>query len=197
LLTNDLYSLFSGHLERILLHDFQNYRPDDSILVKVHAQVSIRSTSHLSDTEYEQTLNNYIAYQTYPGSIFLDNGIHQSYTYTPRIRELNKLQEIHGKYVRINLIYDSATNYFCTAIIETPIIVDGEPIYRDSSWWDSLIKKDKKIVSIEDAANSRFFQVERWIRDYLMLCFRDNEIFYYFDADIIETLLKISADFET
>lgn len=75
-------------------------------------------------------------------------------------------------------------------------MIDGELVYHNPSWWDPLIKNGKKLISIDEAANSQFFQIERWIRDYLMLCFRDNEIFYYFDADIIETLLKISEDFK-
>lgn len=70
-----------------------------------------------------KVISDYFHNSAKPGSIYLDNGIHQSYTSIPRIKELHDVAlDLAGS--KFKLIYDTRTNYFSSVIITKDIAYD-------------------------------------------------------------------------
>lgn len=61
-----------------------------------------------------------------PGAVFVDNGVHRSYTSVPRLKEYLDLQERYPGKVRVTMAYDWDTNYFCSAFVEIAPFHDEE-----------------------------------------------------------------------
>lgn len=87
--TENIYSLFSGYFQRIYISKFNDLMIRDEVISHVDFQYSIRATSHVNGREYMKIISEYFYNSAKPGSIFIDNGIHQSYTSIPRLKELH------------------------------------------------------------------------------------------------------------
>ncbi len=86
--TENLYALFSNFFKRIYISKFNDLMIRDEIISRVDFQYSIRATSHVNGREYMKIISEYFYDAAKTGSIFIDNGIHQSYTSIPRLKEL-------------------------------------------------------------------------------------------------------------
>jgi hypothetical protein len=79
------------------------------------------------------------------------------------------------------LVYDTVSNYFCTAIIQKDSDI---PL----SFFESHLSEGKILVPIHEAAESTFFRFETFLRNFLVSSFRDFDIFFHFNKDIIAIL---------
>lgn len=181
--SENLYSLFSGFFQKIYVAQFNDLRIQDEVLSRVDFQYSIRATSHVSGREYMNIISEHIYNSAKPGSIFIDNGIHQSYTSIPRLRELYDLYtDMVG--VNFRLIYDAKKNYFCSVII----MKDVE--YPDA-FWERHLDVNFRLVSLQEAYRSTFFQLEYFIRNFIISNFKNSIVFWNFNTQIIDTLKTI------
>ncbi len=180
----NIYSLFSNFIQKIYVSQFNDLRINDGVISKIDFQYSIRSTSHVSGREYMNIISDYIYNSAKPGSIFIDNGIHESYTSIPRLRELVEVyREMLG--VSFNLIYDKSTNYFCSVIITKDVEFSDE-------FWKPHLKDDNfLIVPLKEAYKSTFFQLEYFIRNFIISNFKNNIVFWNFNTQIIDALKTI------
>ena len=179
----NIYSLFSNFIQKIYVSQFNDLRIKDKVISKIDFQYSIRSTSHVSGREYMNIISEYIYNSAKPGSIFIDNGVHESYTSIPRLKEL---YEVHEEMVGVNfqLIYDKKTNYFCSVIITA----NAE---FSEKFWKPYLKDDFLIVPLKEAYKATFFQLEYFLRNFIISNFKNNIVFWNFNTQIIDTLKSI------
>lgn len=180
----NLYKFFYGFFERIYLSDFNNYQPENSVFSRVNFQVAIRSTSHVDNDEYRQITRNYIRSFASPGAMYVDNGVHRSYTSVPRIPELMELQEEFSRRIKIDLVYDTKTNYYCSAIIQS-LPFQGAPEIAEH------LSEDKVLVSVGDAYNATYTRLEYFLRNFIVSNFKDYRVFWDFNRDIVQCLQQM------
>ncbi|MDD5213855.1 MAG: hypothetical protein PHG82_05505 [Candidatus Gracilibacteria bacterium] len=192
---DNFYDLFGGYFERIYISKFNDFELDDTGIAKVDFQVAIRSTSHIDSREYKKNILDYIHNSANPGSIYIDNGVHRSYTSIPRLKELQELSE-EAMGFKISLIYHHKTNYFTAAVIEKA------PYRTDNKNFALSLKKGYSVVDIEEAYKSTFFRLEYFIRNFIIKNFKNYDVFWYGNNEIISslknivTLLSTNATFE-
>lgn len=181
-ITKQFYDFFEGFFERIYIADFSDFSLSDPELLRTDIQIAVRSTSHVDNQEYLKILTEYVLYYSRRGSILFENGIHRSYSSVPRVAELNSIvQNFPQENVSIHLVYDTASNYFCTAIIRKDSDI---PL----SFFESYLSEGKVLVPIQEAAESTFFKFEAFLRNFLVSSFRDFDIFFHFNKDIVRLL---------
>jgi hypothetical protein len=188
--SQNIYSLFSNFIQKIYVSQFNDIRINDEVISKIDFQYSIRSTSHVGGREYMYIISDYIINSAKPGSIFIDNGVHESYTSIPRLRELIEVyRDMFG--VNFDLIYDKSTNYFCSVIITKDVEFSDE-------FWKPHLKNDNFIiVPLKEAYKSTFFQLEYFIRNFIISNFKNNIVFWNFNTQIInalKTIMKLLKD---
>lgn len=118
------------------------------------------------------------------GSIFLENGVHRSYSSNPRLNELKVIADMFQKNVRIQLIFDPNTNYFCSAIIE-------KAPFQTDNFFEQHITPGMKLIPLQEVVDNTFFQCEIYLRELIMVSFRDFKVFYHFNHHIIAALKNI------
>lgn len=159
---------------------------------KEDLRVSIRGTSHLDAGDLSTVLDRFATKEAAPGGVFVDNGVHRSYTSVPRLREYLDLQSRYPDSVRVTMAYDRDTNYFCSAIVEKAPFHDGEffeEILLPERQGQKGMTSHRIIpVGIAEAESHPFFRFERYFRDFLVSNFRSYEIFWFFNADIVSFL---------
>ena len=186
---NIFTSIFSWFFERIYLWNFT----DEKIYRKLphpSFQIAIRSTSHTYPKEFSKVLTNYIKYSI-PGSIMIENGIHESYTWIPRIVELDKIYEYFKKDgdLKIYLIFDPKTNYFTCAVISRGIYNAKTNKYEYFPFnQKSELKKGYKIVKLKKVTQCKFFRFEYFFRRLLQNLFKTEYVFEVFYNEIREFL---------
>jgi hypothetical protein len=185
---DNIYSLFSGFFQKIYISKFNDLKIEDEVISQIDFQYSIRATSHVNGREYMKIISDYFYNSAKPGSIFIDNGIHQSYTSIPRLKELHNvsLDIIGGSF---KLIYDTEKNYFCSVIITKDIE------YPDS-FWEPHLNPGFKLVSLGEAQRSTFFRLEYFIRNFITSNFKNSIVFWNFNSQIISTLKTIMRELE-
>ncbi len=181
---SNLYESFEGYFERIFISKFNDFYISNKRVSNVDFQVSIRATSHVYNREYMKILFDYINISSFPRSIYIDNWVHRSYTWVPRIKELYEIQQIFSQDIKIKLIYDTNTNYFTSAIIQR------RPFHDDDFFLQNL-REWYIIISIEEAYKTTFFKLERYIREFIVKNFRNYNVFWDFNRNIIYTLKQI------
>ena len=183
-IVDNFYSLFKWYFERIYISKFNDFDMDNSTISKVDFQVSIRATSHLDNREYMKIIYEYTQKLSNLWSIFIDNWVHRSYTGVPRLYELFNISKIVKDDTKFSLIYHENTNYFTSVIIEkTP--------YHNEKFFSSELKPWYKIVSLEEAYNSTFFQLEYFIRNFIVKNFKNYDVFWNFNEKIVLTLMEV------
>lgn len=136
-------------------------------------------------------LDRFARKESAPGAIFIDNGVHRSYTSVPRLREYLALEQAYPNEIRVTMMCDWETNYFCSAVVERAPF-HGPDFFRKIVF----VRKNSKTeevspiipVSIEEAERHPFFRFERFFRDFLVSNFRSYEIFWFFNEDIVSFL---------
>ena len=180
---DNIYDYFYGYFERIYISDFSSFQINENDINSIDMQVSVRSTSHLDDDEYKDVIINYIDNFANPGSFFIDNGVHRSYTNVPRLKQLRELELEYKKRINIKLVYDTKTNYFCSAIIETTP-------FHSTNFWEKQLGENKILVNVEDAEQSAFFKLETFIRNFIIINFKNYGVFWEHNDIIIECVNK-------
>ncbi len=104
----------------------------------------------------------------------------QSYTEIPRVEEVYKMS-MDNPTCDFKLIYNSKSNSFSSVVI-----THGMP-YGEISWAKHL-DKDHIMVSVEEAHRATFFQLEYFIRTFIVSGFRNNIVFRDFNDQIVATL---------
>lgn len=179
----NFYLLFSSSFQKIYISSFQDLYIEDEVISKIDFQFSIRATSHIWGREYMKVISDYFHNSAKPGSIYLDNGIHQSYTSIPRIKELHDVAlDLAGS--KFKLIYDTRTNYFSSVIIT-------KDIAYDDNFFQEFLWKDSVIVSLKEAYKSTFFKLEYFIRNFIISNFKNQIVFWDYGTEIISTLKNI------
>lgn len=186
--TDHMYSLFSGYLERIYISKFNDLYIQDDVISQIDFQYSIRATSHVGGREYMKVISDYCNHAAKLGSIYIDNGVHQSYTSIPRIKELfNLSNDIPG--CDFKLIYNTKKNTFSSVII-THKTDHGE------NFWQKHLDKDSILISLKEAHKATFFQLEYFIRTFIISSFKSNIVFRDFSEKIEDTLRIIMGELE-
>lgn len=183
-LAENPYSYIEGSFDRIALADFRDYSPPAGMMPKEDLRVSVRGTSHLDAGDLSAVLDRFATKEAAPGGVFVDNGVHRSYTSVPRLREYAELQKRYPGDVRVTMAYDLQTNYFCSAIVEKAPFHDAD-FFREILLPERLGPKGEVMraiipVSVEEAESHPFFRFERFFRDFLVSNFRSYEIFWFF-----------------
>lgn len=160
---------------------------------KEEIRVSVRGTSHLDAGDLSTVLDRLVAKEGANGALFVDNGVHRSYTSVPRLKEYFELQQRYPDKVRVVMAYDWDTNYFCSAIVEIApfhdadffenVLLPERPGNKPGKTFHSIVP-----VPIEEAETHPFFRFERYFRDFLVSNFRSYEIFWFFNEDIVSFL---------
>lgn len=185
ILLKNFYSMFPGFFERIFLSKFNTFYLENKTIWNIDFQYAIRSTSHIWWREYMKVLNDFIYNSAHKWTIYFDNGIHQSYTWIPRILEIANIYSSAKNTHEFKLIYNLETNYFTSVII----------------WeWNILQKIDLEkhlahgnvCVDPIQAAESSFFQLEYFLRHFINYNFKNIDIFWDFNQEIIESLIQIT-----
>lgn len=179
----NFYLLFEWYFERIYVSKFNDFNLEVSPISRVDLQVSIRATSHVDSREYMKVLMDYIEKSANPWSIYIDNGVHRSYTGVPRIFEIREVLNFVN-HTNIQLIYDENTNYFTSAIIQ-------KAPFHHQEFFSSELKPWYKIVSLEEACNSTFFRLEYFIRNFIVRNFKNYDVFWNFNKEIIQSLIDV------
>ncbi len=136
-------------------------------------------------------LDRFARKEAAPGAVFIDNGVHRSYTSVPRLREYLALERAYPGEIRVTMMCDWETNYFCSAVVERAPFHGPEFFRKVVS-----VRKNPETgeispiipVSIEEAERHPFFRFERFFRDFLVSNFRSYEIFWFFNEDIVSFL---------
>lgn len=184
----NFYNLFSSSFQKIYISKFSDLYIEDEVIGKVDFQFSIRATSHISGREYMKVISDYFYNSAKTGSIFIDNGIHQSYTSIPRLKELHDvlLDLVDSE---LKLIYDTKTNYF-----NSVIITKGQR-YDDSFFQEHLLE-NTIIVPLKEAYQSTFFRLEYFVRNFIISNFKSHTVFWDYNKPIIDTLKDIMSQLE-
>lgn len=186
--TGNIYALFSNFFKRIYISKFNDLVIRDELISKLDFQFSIRATSHVNGREYMKIISEYFYDSAKPGSIFLDNGIHQSYTSIPRLKELYEvsLDLANGK---CRLIYNKKKNYFSSVIIT-------KQIHYTDEFLEAHLDPNHIIVPLKEAYESTFFQLAYFIRNFIISNFKNNIVFWNFNEQITDTLKTIMKELE-
>lgn len=186
--THNFYTLFSSSFQKIYISSFNDLYLSDPVISKIDFQYSIRATSHIGGREYMEVISDYFHNSAKPGSIFLDNWIHQSYTSIPRIKELYDVSlDLVGS--QFKFIYDTKTNYFSSVIIT-------KDMHYPDSFFEEFLSKDSRIVSLRDAHKATFFKLEYFIRNFIIANFKNHIVFWDYNTQIIDTLKSIMDQLE-
>lgn len=189
-LVRNLFDFFEWYFERIHLSSFLDFFSQRELWTWIDFLVAIRSTSHVDGREYLKILLDYITDFAKPWSFWIDNWVHQSYTSIPRVMELARLSELSWKSTRVRLIYDETTNYFTWAIIEKAPFLDEDFIVSEFCPW-------YRVVSVIEASESTFFQLEYFLRNFIAINFKDNDVFKEFNKEIMDVIRIIMNDLLT
>lgn len=185
-ITENIYTLFSGFFQKIYISKFNDIRIQEPIISHIDFQYSIRATSHVNGREYMKIISEYFYNSAKPGSIFIDNGIHQSYTSIPRLKELYDVSfDIVGG--NFKLVYDTQKNYFSS------VIITKEKEYSDE-FWEAHLDANHILVPLKEAYRSTFFQLEYFIRNFITSNFKNSIVFWNFNDQIIDTLKIIMQE---
>lgn len=185
-IVENFYSLFEWYFERIYVSKFNDFELNHTNISKVDFQVSIRATSHVDSREYMKIILDYVEKSANPGSMYIDNGVHRSYTWVPRIFEIKEVANFMND-TKISLIYDTNTNYFTAAVFEK------RPYHHDE-FLSLQLREGYKVVSLDEACNSTFFKLEYFIRNFIVRNFKNYDVFWDFNKEIIESLVEIIED---
>ncbi len=181
---NQFYTFFEGFFERIYIADFAKFCMSDQELLQADIQVAVRSTSHVDNSDYVKVLSEYIQSYSRDGSVLFENGVHRSYSSVPRIAELKFIANHHASEgVTIDLVYDTKTNYFSTAIIQKRSILPKD-------FFEKHLSEGSVLVTIQEASECVFFKFEAFFRNFLVSSFRDYDIFFEFNGEIVKFLRK-------
>lgn len=180
---DNFYSLFEWYFERIYVSKFNDFNLEDVSISKVDFQVAIRSTSHIDSREYMKVIFDYITLSANNWSVYIDNWVHRSYTWVPRLYELLNVSKM-GINTKFSLIYDENTNYF------TSVVIQKSP-YHNDEFFTSKLKPWYKVVSLEEACNSTFFKLEYFIRNFIIRNFKNYNVFWDFNKEIIWVLVEL------
>lgn len=184
----NFYNLFSSSFQKIYISKFNDLYIDDAVIGKIDFQFSIRATSHISGREYMKVISDYFYNSAKVGSIFIDNGIHQSYTSIPRLKELYNVS-LDLVDCEMKLIYDTKTNYFSSVII-----TKGE--HYDDSFFEEHLLENTIIVPLKEAYQSTFFRLEYFVRNFIISNFKSHTVFWDYNKPIIDTLKDIMSQLE-
>lgn len=153
--------------------------------------MSIRGTSHLDAGDLSAVLDRFARKEAALGAVFVDNGVHRSYTSVPRLREYLALERAYPGQIRVTMMCDFETNYFCSAVIE-------RAPFHGADFFSKIgfVRKNPETgqirriipVPVEEAESHPFFRFERFFRDFLVSNFRSYEIFWFFNEDIVSFL---------
>jgi hypothetical protein len=175
-----IYRLFTSSYDRIYLSKFIDLNIDDPIAGKIDFQYALRSTSHVGGKEYKQILSKFYCNQAKQGAIFVDNGVHQSYTAIPRLPELVSLcWSIGIDY--FPLLYDYNRNYVSSVVVAKEHASLGQLLERHRL-------PTHTVISLDEAYRSTFFQFEYFLRSFIVASFKNQHIFYRYREDINKTL---------
>mgnify|MGYP000482845432 FL=1 len=135
-----------------------------------------------------KVISDYFYNSAKTGSIFIDNGIHQSYTSIPRLKELHdvSLDLVDSE---LKLIYDTKTNYF-----NSVIITKGQ--HYDDSFFQEHLLENTIIVPLKEAYQSTFFRLEYFVRNFIISNFKSHTVFWDYNKPIIDTLKDIMSQLE-
>ncbi len=61
-ITTNIYTLFSGYLERIYISKFNDLYIDDNVISQIDFQYSIRATSHVGGREWMKIISEHCNY---------------------------------------------------------------------------------------------------------------------------------------
>ncbi len=186
-LLENIFKLSNWYFERIYLSTFKDFFSQFNIWTNIDFQTAIKSTSLLYSAEYLQILTYYTRYFANPWSLFMDNWVHMSYTSIPRIMELYEVAKKSWDSIRISLIYDKDRNYFTSAAIEkTP--------FHDDDFIRSRLRDNQELVSLEEATNATFFQLEYFVRNFISINFMTYDVFRDFKDYIVEAFKEIAKN---
>lgn len=188
----NLYKYFIWDVEKVILSKFSDFSisPEYSW---VDLQIAVRSTSHIDDFEYRWVLYQRVHYSAKKWAICIDNWVHRSYIWTPRLSILHDLYMFFNSKISIKLVYDRDANYFTSAIIQVYPFIDNDEL-------EKFIIDEYILVDIEDAYKCTYFKLEFFFRTFLITNFKDKEIFWTYNKDIIiimTTLTKLSLEWHT
>ncbi|MEF2175002.1 MAG: hypothetical protein V3575_00910 [Candidatus Absconditabacteria bacterium] len=178
---NNFYKMFQGYFERIIPANFAGFSIEDEKISLVDFQIAIRSTSHVNSNELKAIIDSYVNESAKPGSIYLENGVHRSYTYSPRIKELYDIEKKYNGVIKIYLILDYNSNYFTGAIILNAPFYDLDNLKKE-------FKDGFNIIDINDAYKSFFFRFERFLRTFIITNFKNFDIFRDFNYQIMDII---------
>lgn len=183
-LENNFYSYIEWYFEKLLISDFNSLYIKESHIKKVDFQTAIRSTSHIDALQLKSTLSDYIKFSAKPWSIYFDNWVIRSYTSVPRIKEYLDLER-ENKWVKVYFVFDTKSNYIASSIVLK------EPFYSKENI-EKHLKENYILLTPEEVYNNSFFRIERFIRELLILSFKDYKIFYNKNQEIINFLKFLS-----
>lgn len=186
-LESNIFDFFEWYFERINISTFRDFFSQRELWTGIDGLVSVRATSHVDWVEYLAILLDYISDFALLWSYAIDNWVHQSYTSIPRVMELARLAELAWSDVRVRLVYDESTNYFAFAFIE-------KAPFLDFNFHETELCPWYKMVSVVEAAESTFFQLEYFLRSFIAINFKDNNVFREFNKDIMNTIKVIMND---
>lgn len=183
-LIDNFYEYIEWYFEKLLISDFNSlYIKDDSIK-RVDFQTAIRSTSHIDAPQLESTLKDYVEFYSKDGSIYFDNWVIRSYTSVPRIKEYFNLEKKY-KNIKVYFTYDTKTNYISSAVILKEPFISREILEKELMEWFILL--DAKELN-----DNSFFRIERFVRELIIVCFKNYKIFYNKNKEIVEFLKFLS-----
>jgi len=87
-------------------------------------------------------------------------------------------------------LYNRKKNYFSS------VIITKETDYGDV-FWNKHVDRDHIVVSLQEARNATFFQIEYFIRTFMISSFKTTTIFRDFNEQIVDTLKKIMYELES
>ena len=181
-ISEHFYDYIEWYFERLLISDFNNLYIKDTRYKSIDFQVAIRSTSHIDSDQLVGTLEDYIKHFANPGSVYFDNWVVRSYTSVPRIKEYidiyNKYKDI---WINLSFIFDTNTNYVSSAIIMKEPFFDIEKIKEQ-------LLPGFILLTPEELEENSFFRIERFVRELIIVVFKDYKIFYDKNTKIIEFL---------
>lgn len=183
-LADNFYSYIEWYFEKLLISDFNSLYIRENHIKKVDFQTAIRSTSHIDALQLESTLSDYVKFSAKPWSIYFDNWVIRSYTSVPRIKEYLNLER-NNPDVKVYFVYDTISNYISSAIILK------KPFYEKENL-EKHLKENHILLEPQELYNNSFFRIERFIRELLILSFKDYKIFYNKNKDIIAFLKFLS-----
>ena len=133
-----------------------------------------------------KVISEYCNHSAKLGSVYIDNGVHQSYTSIPRIKELYEVSgDLHG--TDFKLVYNREKNYFSS------VIITKETDYG-SDFWNKYLDRDHVLVALQEANRATFFRLEYFIRTFIISNFKNNSVFRDFNDMIVDTLRLIMEE---